>query len=163
MPKTKLLINRSQLENAVKKAERENSFTNLQSLYESVSNSEWGRQQKGLTPAVVRLRILEFKIKTETKAGKKTKGVFPGVRGKRQSRSQKFAASPDCKLSITKLKRTFTEHPELVKQIEKGSMKAAIKLNCIDCCGGSTSEANHCELYECPLWLFLPRKKYETA
>lgn len=30
----------------------------------------------------------------------------------------------------------------------------AIKLKCLDCCGGSTQEVNLCEVAECPLWLY---------
>ena len=30
----------------------------------------------------------------------------------------------------------------------------AIRAHCVDCCGGSTSEARKCTVFRCPLWAF---------
>jgi len=30
----------------------------------------------------------------------------------------------------------------------------AIKLKCLDCCGGSAQEVKLCEVAECPLWIY---------
>lgn len=44
----------------------------------------------------------------------------------------------------------------LAQQVAAGSMRAAIKLNCIQCSGGSYSEAQRCTVLVCPLYAFRP-------
>lgn len=54
------------------------------------------------------------------------------------------------------LRKELPEHTKLIDRILEGSMKAAIKLKCIDCCCGDREEVRHCTSYGCPLYNFRP-------
>jgi len=44
------------------------------------------------------------------------------------------------------------KHPVMARQAASGSRRAAIRLFCLDCMGGSPAEVERCGSFECPLW-----------
>lgn len=43
--------------------------------------------------------------------------------------------------------------------MERLTRSKAIRLKCLDCCGGNSAEVNRCELKECPLWRYRTGKE----
>lgn len=73
--------------------------------------------------------------------------------GIRKSRANTDPAYAD------KMHKDYPEHNKLVEAVLKGSLKAAIKLKCIDCCCGDKKEVSLCTSYTCPLYRFRPYQK----
>jgi hypothetical protein len=63
---------------------------------------------------------------------------------------------------ITTLKNAVpAKYHKLVDKVKNGSLKAAVKLKCLDCCGFETQakkEVRLCNIQECSLWAFRPYK-----
>jgi hypothetical protein len=54
------------------------------------------------------------------------------------------------------------ERAGLEKTVAKaggGSLKARVKLMCLDCCNWEKGEVAHCEIKTCPLWDVRPYKR----
>lgn len=46
------------------------------------------------------------------------------------------------------------KHPTMAQQSDRGSRKAAIRLFCLTCYGGSAKEVRNCTSRDCPLYRF---------
>ena len=117
----------------------------------------------GITGSIARSRMEQWRIEPLTPKGRRgrQKGVVINT-GKRTSRKQKFESSPKAMKAFQNLrKNTDKEHLVIVDAIQNGSLKAAVKLHCIQCSGGSKSEVKQCGITSCPLWNFRPYKMAE--
>lgn len=144
------------------------AFANRSQLWAAVAATEWAStlSPRPMTSQVAMLKAETFDLKVNTPKGKK--GRVAGSAGKvsddgtavlpvRRSRTIDEA-------SITVLRGvTATVNQKAVDRVSKGSLKAAIKLKCIDCCCGQKKEVAMCRSKDCSLWNFRPYKKIQDV
>tara|TARA_R110000824_G_scaffold280251_1_gene468376 strand:+ start:9962 stop:10456 length:495 start_codon:yes stop_codon:yes gene_type:complete len=160
MPRTKLIINRRDLQTNIAQVEGSSTFDTRQSLAEAVADTDWAKnyKPKPITASVVLLRIAEFKIEPNTPKGKRgrSKGIKLSAGQKAAMQAGRGKKEVD-KEAISRLRNYCpTVHQGLVDKIAKGSKVAAIKLKCLDCAGWNKSEIKHCTIQTCPLWTIRP-------
>lgn len=170
MARKSVEVDKNKIVLAIKEAEKEGPLENRSVLYNkvckiyNVSIAEDNNLQI-ITPAIVGLRIKEWNLQIVTPVGKKgRRSGFSGLDRsniKRTSRQEKFAANPVIKSAIQDLRKEISRkykgtYDALVNRIQQGSMKAALKLMCIDCCNGCRKEIENCGATNCPLYAFRP-------
>ena len=151
--KVAIPIDTVRLQKEIELAEASQTFPNQKALFEYIANTAWGKTayKKPLTAAVLYLRYKQEALIVKTPKGKR--GRAAGTTVDRIPRKAKLANHPMFKENIKLLKRN---HPSLVKIIDKlagGNLRATIKLNCLDCCGGDKKLASECNVTDCPWFL----------
>ena len=147
-------------QNMVRSLELRFNFQTRSALWEAVAKTGWARSIK-LTPQVAMLKAKAFNIVIKTPVGqrgrKKGSGPVPNA-GRKGKRTIPLPI-------VDLLKRQYA--PSVHKAIDRaasGSMKAAIKLKCLDCVCYQKKEVTLCETVDCPLWVFRPyQDKQENA
>jgi len=151
---------------AVEEAEKNGPLKNLQELQERVADIYNQNHAPTITKGVVYLRLKEFGVEHQTKAGKRGGGdgshLRSGKRGPRTSREEKFNANQGIQASFERMEVVLRSdgmlerYGSLLDKMKKGSMASAVKLNCLECSAYVTSEVKHCACSQCPLWPFRP-------
>ena len=148
MSRKEIPCDERRLREAIADLEHGGPLENLNKLHIAAANRMVEAGYPLVTPAIVMLRIKGWNIPTKTVKGKRGRAIGSGpvVRKPRES---------------GKLVRLFNYVPDkyrkLVKRIEAGSLKAAIKLKCMDCQGfetsapGLTQIIRECPCTDCPL------------
>jgi hypothetical protein len=130
-------------------------FANRSKLWSAVASTGWAKSI-GLSPQVAMLKaqVLNLTLKTPVgQRGRRKGDDFPAVANRQRKRR---GIPPE---QVTVLKKIYDS--SLCSKIDRaarGSMKAAIALKCIDCCGGQKKEVALCEVTDCVLWNFRPYK-----
>jgi len=81
---------------------------------------------------------------------------------KRVPKAEKVAANPHYRASIAAVLAGFEtrceaeRHSGALKRHARGSLAAAIKLRCIECCDGTTRGVKECNSVACPMWIHRP-------
>jgi len=137
-------------------AESTQTFANQTALFEYIANTTWGKTayKKPLTAAVLYLRYKQEALIIKTPKGKRGRAV--GATINRKARKDKLASNPKFKENIKLLKR---DNPTAIKTIDRlagGSLKAAIRVNCLNCSGGDKKLAKTCAVINCAMYLFNP-------
>lgn len=137
-------------------AEASQTFPNQTALFEYIAGTQWGKTayKKPLTAAVLYLRYKQEALIIKTPKGKR--GRASGTVVNRTARKDKLAANPKFKENIKLLKR---DNPTAIKTIDRlagGSLKAAIRVNCLNCSGGDKKLAQTCAVINCAMYLFNP-------
>lgn len=172
MGRSKLVVAKHELEAVIHKLESENTFTNPSELYIKVSETDWAKGivnslgvKKGLNPSSVYQRVKELKIQIKTLKGKRGRVKGFGLTGVRTSRSEKMSNNPEITKALNVLAKSVPQtdnYKARVAKIRAGSMKAAVTLNCQECCC-FTREHMLCDVYTCALlpinMLIWPRDK----
>lgn len=171
MARIKKNINRKSLEQAIKQAEKDGPLTNRGELWKAAADIYNENNKEKITHSVVYLRVNEWEIEVKTPVGKRgraggpmskeTKNKIAESRKNRKSKSKKFESSEDAQQHFEELRKNTPKrfHP-LIALIAKGSRTAAVKLNCLQCCGYATKEVRFCLSRKiCSMWLFRP---YQT-
>lgn len=172
MGRSKLVVDKNELEAVINKLESENTFTNPSELYIKVSETDWAKcvvnslgVKKGFNPSSVYQRVKELGIQIKTLKGKRgrVKGFGPNVT--RTSRGEKISGNPEINKALTILSKSVPQTDNFrarIAKIRAGSMKAAVMLNCQECynfAGGHQS----CDVCTCALlpinMLIWPRDK----
>lgn len=172
MPRPTVLIDQAALTSVINDLESKESFTNFSALCQKVCETDWA---KGLTnsagkhvtlqPQVVYSRIVEFKIPTITKAGKKGRVAGTKVTGIRTPRATKFAANALVQKSLADMRKTLPKSETgLINKIEQGSIKAMVKAFCRNCVAYEASLIGDASCSGCPLSpiVFSKLTKYKT-
>jgi hypothetical protein len=165
MPRTTTPVDETLLRKAKEIAEKDGPLANLSILYQKTAeiyNALPKTDPKfiNISQSVVGLRVKEYHMDTQTKAGKRgrPKGCSPVHRdnmGPRLSRAEKFNTAA-IKESFAEIRRLAgPENENLVNKAEKGNLKAAVKLHCIGCQGYQRSEVAKCTAIGCPAWPFM--------
>lgn len=162
--RSSIAVDRSLLEKTIIDLEANQEFKNLSHLYIAVAD-EYNKQSNAkITNAIVYLRVKEWEIPVRTAKGKigAPKGHNPSIN--RKSRSEKFSKDPKFASVFKELRQSLIRNDAqrflpLVDRIEKGSMKAAVQLHCLDCCAFQTKEVRNCTAFICPQWAFRPYQK----
>ena len=170
MAKNVTVVDRQKLVNAIHKAEINGALKNLDLLWIAACEIyNFSNPPKEITKSVVMLRAKEWKIETKTKPGKKgrasgiplsdeQKAAMQAGRGVRKSRSEKFSSNPKLVNSFKLLRKQTPERysPLINRIVNKGSMKAAVTLKCLECSAYQPSEIKLCVCTSCPLYAFRP-------
>ncbi len=131
-------------------------FPNRSSLWASLEDSEWAktRSPRPLTAQVGMLLAKKFNTTINTPVGQRgrQKGSGPVPGGGRKKKAWPLHIVDAVKNS------TPTKFHKIVDRAAKGSLKAAIKLKCLDCTCFQQKEVRLCELTSCSLWTVRPYK-----
>jgi len=160
-------VDRPKLEAALREAEKNGPLANMGELWKRVAelyNANPGVQQ--ITFSVVLLRVKEWGIQVKTQPGRKGgpmseehKQAFAVSRGKRTPRAEKMKEFKTFDLLRAELgKDNRRRFLPVVDAAEKGSLRAAIKLTCLDCCNWQTSEIKLCGIESCAMFPHRPYK-----
>jgi hypothetical protein len=159
--KKKLFIDKAVFQRVVDQLESTNTFPNPSYLWKAIENTEWAKGQtpRPLTAAVAYLRAKELDIVTKTKPGKRG-GTMTEARiaklhsGGRRPRSIKMTVFTD---TFKEMRATYpsTLLP-LIERAEKGSLKAALNLKCLECSGFVRAEIRNCACPGCSLYPHRP-------
>jgi hypothetical protein len=149
-------FDREMLAKAIQTVESTESFTSRDAMYSKAIEtyrSMNGPEANKLTNVLVYQRVKQWNIPVLTAAGRKGRApgtkVVRGPRERRQSANQMIGIK-----AIRKDVMTHANRPAIIKlvdRVEQGSLKAAIKLNCLYCANYDKEEVKNCECYECPL------------
>ena len=164
----KLEIDRDEFQRIATDLESRETFPHPSAFWEAVENTDWAKayQPRPLTASVAYSRAKELGIQYKTRPSKRGLGILTeeqkaamqAARKNRKPRSEKMKA----------FSRTFEELrkqvPErflpLVDQEEKGSLRAAIKLTCLDCSAYQPTEIKQCPIIVCA---FFPQRPYQGS
>jgi hypothetical protein len=155
-------VDKDKLTAAIQEAEKDGPLKNLSELWQAAAEIYNKTADRAITHSVVYLRAKEWEIPHQTVGGKRGgDGSQLRNRGPRKSRGEKLAGNEEAQQCFAKL-REITEAHEvprylpLIEKIEKGSMAAAVKFHCLECCAFVTKEVRLCGCQECALWPFRP-------
>lgn len=161
--RTKIPVDAKALQAQVDALEATYVFTNQSALLQAIAETPWAKAMN-LTPSVIYLRIREFKITTKTQPGKRggtmTQERIDAMRAGRQSgrtpRSEKMKEYAD---TFARMRKQYPRTSlALIEKAEAGSLRAALKLMCLDCTGHQREEIRHCQCPGCPLF---PHRPYQ--
>lgn len=144
------------LQNTIREVETSNTIGNRSQLWAAVEATEWAktRSPRPLTAQVAMNLAKKFNLNIATPLGKKGRekgsGPIPGAGRKKKT------LPPDVVVALNKI--VPAEFHKIVEKAAGGSMKAAVKLKCLDCTGYQMKEVRECELKDCSLWSFRPYK-----
>lgn len=145
----------------VESAQTDGKFPNRSQLWIAVENTEWAKQcnPRPLTAQVAMNLAKEFGIEISTPVGKRGREKGQGPVRTSGPRTRKGIPAD----IVDELKKEFDKSMEkTVIKASKGSLKAAIKLKCLDCCGNVRKEVALCTVTGCSLFSFRPYKHKES-
>jgi hypothetical protein len=155
-------IDRHQLESAIQVAEAAGPLANRSILWQGVVNALDAVGVKVSTAFVAqRVKLFGLDSVLKTPVGKRGRaGGNPNLgSGPRVTAAEKFSKSESIQHSLMLIEAEFgKKFPSKVKKLKKSNKAAGIQLKCIDCSGGSVSEAKACQIVSCPLWPLMKRK-----
>ena len=167
MAKKSIAVDRQKLEAALNMAENNGPLSNLSELWVKASEIYNRTAEIPITHSVVALRVKEWNIIVQTQPGRKgrtmsdeQKAAMQAARGQRRPRSEKMKEFKTFDLlrkemSLEADKRRFLP---VLEAAEKGSLRAAIKLNCLECSNWRTTEVKLCPVEKCVLYPHRPYK-----
>lgn len=172
MARTKITFDEKLLRDVIKEVEGANIYTAHSTLFEDVSSAYNKKSTVGqLNPQVIRLRVNELGIELKTPKGKRGRAAGCVINsGVKVPRADKIAGNKQAQATLVQLRKELkTKYSNdnkdnarflpLVDKIEQGSMKAALKLMCLQCVDYDTKEVAMCNCTSCPLHIFRPYKK----
>lgn len=154
MGRASLVIDKAELEREISNAESAKTFENQSRLFEYICGTDWAKgikdslgRPKLPSPVNIYQRVKEFGITLKTQAGKKGGGLKgPRTKGERFKGDKSLL-----------IKSVPAEYKPLAEKVVSGSMKAAIKLKCLECCCYQMTEVRKCTMTDCALYGFLRR------
>lgn len=173
MARTAVKVDRVKLVAAINEVEKNGPCLTRSRLYDRVTreyNSSVSDFSLEITPSIVMLRIKEFNLTVKTPVGQR--GRQSGVKmtdehkallaaGRKNrvkgGRKAKFEKNPEIKAALVDLKeKTPESYVSLVEKIAAGSMRAAVRLNCLQCSNYQRIEIKECNCTGCPMFAFRP-------
>lgn len=159
-------ISQTLLTKVIRDLEVNGPLPNQSLLFEKAAENYNAVKEKDypdISKALVYLRVKAWGIEIQTKAGKRGRQKLTPediahmqqnrkTRGKRSSKFNKNA----CAALETHFKQEAPRFLPIVNKCNNGSLKAAVKLMCIECGGWEPSEVKQCNITSCPLWNFRP-------
>ncbi len=157
--RTKVEVDKNQLVEQINIAESNGPFSTRQELAIAVASSNWALNNN-ITTSVVITRIAEFGITPLTPKGKRGRQSGQVLS---QDHKDKLLAGRGTKVADPKwigaLKKSMSAcYFPIIDKIETGSLKAMIKLKCLECTNENKSEIRGCTILGCPLWGKRPYK-----
>jgi hypothetical protein len=165
MARVKVEITKGELEEVIQTLEAENGpYKNRSALHDAVAETDWAKYQdpKPITAAVVGLRIAEFGIEPLTPKGKKGRpaGFNPQInQAKRRQTKKAILSNPRVDIIFDRLaKDAPVSLQRTVERARRGSLAAAVKVQCCHCVGFEQAAENirGCSATMCALYPFRP-------
>ena len=163
MGRTKLVLDRVEFQSVIDELEEKETFDNLSSLCKKMEETEYAKRQhpRPLTWAVAYQRLTELNIKTKTQAGRKGGKPSPeqldAMKNGRANSTSKSDRMLEHQGTFRNLKAEYPSFAKVVDRASEGSLRAMIKLKCIECCAGDRNEIKNCSC-DCPL---VPVRPYQ--
>lgn len=156
------IIDKDKLEAIIVKLESENTYTTRSQLFTEVAEKYSDLHGVSFSNACAAQRAKQFGIEIKTQMGERGLHLKGGnadalkkwrETGEVQDKKPKIK-SPD--FLPYWAKEDGGKFLKIAKSAQRGSVKAKIKLKCIECAGGLTKEVALCEITTCPLWDIRP-------
>lgn len=151
-------IDKAEFQAVVTELEGRKVFPNRTELWEAVADTAWAntRIPRPLTAQVALLKAEELGIEIKTVKGKKgkSKGCGPVSSG---GRKKKVFSVDNLRKGIPLEERSSLE--KTLNRAANGSLKARVKLMCMDCTNWQKKEVAICENTACPLHDVRPYKR----
>lgn len=168
MGRAAIPVDKIKLQAAIDSCELKETFSKRQPLWEAVALSYASVMQiESVSPVWVYLRVEELGLKVKTPKGKKGRaaGSSPITGVVRTTRAEKFEASPVIVNAFDSLEKIIKKEQKgrfmpVFERAKKGSVKALVKLKCLDCANYQTTEVKLCPCTDCPLYSIRP---YQTS
>jgi hypothetical protein len=151
-----------QFQAIVAQLESTNTFANRSQLWNAVAATDWATTIS-LSAQSAMQKADKLAITVNTPKGKRgrQKGDAPvAIKGPRKPRDIHPAVLQDLINGIPSECRDGLE--KTIIKASKGSLKASIKLKCMDCVGYVRGEVKMCEMTACPNWSVRPYKDKEN-
>lgn len=143
------------LRQVIEEVENAASYPNRSVLWTVVANTHYARLI-GLSAQVAMMRAQKWGIPLRTPVGKKGRSKGEVSPNKGVARKQK-TAQPN---ALAAMRNMFPlKMTKLVDRAARGSLKACIKLHCLDCVGLEKKEVRDCTSYSCSLWSVRPYQR----
>lgn len=163
MPKP-IKLERKLLEDVITKLEATNTYENRTALYKAVIDElVRSHNYSPFSATTIYLRVEKDKtwtlpIKTPRgKRGGHLKGNPSALEEWKKTGESRQRKVDDCaKLIAWAMATKNPIYIKLAKAVKRGSLKAAIKLKCIDCSNFQKEEIKHCQCFDCALWPIRP-------
>jgi hypothetical protein len=164
----KLEIDRDEFQRVVTDLESGHTFPNPTALWKALEATDWAKMQqpRPLTASVANTRAKELGIQFKTAPAKKGLGglteeqraAMQAARKNRKPRAEKMKAFASTFAEMRK--RVPERFLPAVDQAEKGSLRAAIKLTCLECTAYQPGEIKLCTITACALF---PHRPYQGS
>jgi hypothetical protein len=159
MGRASVVVDKDTLQQLINDYESRNTYKNQSHLFKDIALAYGGTIGRSLSPAWVLVKVQELGLQVKTEKGRKgkIKGEGPPV-GVRRSRGDKLTGHSSLKLLRQEMLHDQRAHKylPLLTRVEKGSLKSAIKLNCIYCSNWQPNEVRHCKCETCPMHCIRP-------
>ena len=151
MGRTKVVLDKHELVSVINQLENEHKFSNRSELFKAVAD-----QLPNVSASVVLLRVKEFNIALKTPKGQRGRPKGVKLTQEQKDAMQKGRQSRTISNTNELLNYFPSSRHGLIRKVGKGSLSAAIKAKCLDCCNQDTKEITVCNITSCPLWGFRP-------
>jgi hypothetical protein len=158
-----IVVDKMKLQDVLVNIEWDGPLQSRNALWQAVAESDYAKSIK-LSPQVAMLKAKAFgdSLMILTPLGKKgrSKGEAPP-----KANTDKAKRSRRISLEIVELlKKKFPQSMHrTVDRAAKGSLKAGVALNCMDCSGMQKGEVARCTIKNCTWWSFRPYKRKATT
>ena len=160
----KLEIDREEFQRIVHELESKQTFPNPSALWKAVQQTDWAKAQqpRPVTASVAYQRAQELGIQYKTKPAKRgisglseeQKAAMQAARKNRKPRSEKMKAFAS---NFEEMRKLVPERFwPVVNHAEKGSLRAATKLKCLDCSAYQPVDIKQCPITACGLFPYRP-------
>lgn len=167
-------VSKEGLQQAISTLESQAQFPNRAALWAAVEATPFALSclPQPLKAQVAMMKAQQFELEIKTPKGQRgrSKGCGPIAGG---GRKKKILSETAIEAVVNGIPVTVQEAGRIRKVREsltstiakfgKGSMKAAIKLKCLDCCCWQLKEIAVCSITECSLHSFRPYKRVEDT
>ena len=165
MARTKLVIDKKRFQQEVAKLEKDGPLATRNDLWQALAETDWAKslQPRPLTAPVAYLRAKELDIKCKTplgkRGGKMTKERIEKMQAGRSGRTPRKEKLAAFSYSFEEmLKKVPENYHKEVEKAREGSLRAAVKLRCLDCACWQTEEVRQCTCIACGLYPHRPFK-----
>lgn len=153
-----ITLDKQEFQGVVSALEAMNNFSNRTQLWQAVEDSQWAktREPRPLTAQVAMMKAEELGLEIKTVKGKRGRSKGQGPVASAGRRKKVFS------LEVLTQGVPVEERAGLAKTLAKaasGSLKARVKLNCLNCVNYQKGEVASCEIKTCPMWDVRPYKR----
>lgn len=140
-------------------AQPDGKFRTRGELFEAIEDSQWAktRSPRALSAQVARIMVVKNNLTLLTPLGQKgrVKGMPAPVvpEGNRKRKQIEGEALKALTQAVPK------SSAKILAKAARGSLRAAIRIKCMDCSGEQASEVRKCAVNDCALWSFRPFQK----
>jgi len=164
MARVKIQVDQAELTRAIEIVEAAGPLVNRDQLHKAVAASDWAKNYtpKPITASVVALRIKEFGIEPKTPLGRRCTSRVASdgqtVPTRAKTKAEKMATPRAIEIFNHLAENAPQSFQLTIERARKGSMAAAVRLNCAACMGFESVASNvrDCSSRSCPLWPFRP-------